>query len=70
MRVLEADLDLCVCDLCIEFYLLSYPILMSKPSTHRMHQDQLFRTYGQKCSQITKCHNIGYNYYINNVFND
>jgi hypothetical protein len=35
-----------------------------------MTQDQLFHTYGQKCSQITKCHNIEYNYYINNVFED
>jgi hypothetical protein len=35
-----------------------------------MIQDQLFHTYSQKCSQITKCHNIEYNYYINNVFND
>jgi hypothetical protein len=35
-----------------------------------MTRDQLFHTYGQKCSQITKCHNIGYNYYIHNVFND
>jgi hypothetical protein len=31
---------------------------------------QLFHTYDQKCSQITKCHNIEYNYYINNVFKD
>jgi hypothetical protein len=35
-----------------------------------MIQDQMFHTYGQKCSQITKCHNIEYNYYINNVFKD
>jgi hypothetical protein len=35
-----------------------------------MTQDQIFHTYGQKCSQITKCHNIEYNYYINNVFKD
>jgi hypothetical protein len=35
-----------------------------------MTQDQMFHTYGQKCSQITKCHNIEYNYYINNVFKD
>jgi hypothetical protein len=26
-----------------------------------MTQDHLFHTYGQKCSQITKCHNIEYN---------
>jgi hypothetical protein len=30
-----------------------------------MTQDQLFHTYGQKCSQITKCHNIENNCYIN-----
>jgi hypothetical protein len=30
----------------------------------------MFHTYGQKCSQIIKCHNIEYNYYINNVFKD
>jgi hypothetical protein len=36
----------------------------------RMTQDQMFHTYGQKCSHITKCHNIEYNYYINNVFKD
>jgi hypothetical protein len=35
-----------------------------------MTQDHLFHTYGQKCSQITKCHSIEYNYYINNVFED
>jgi hypothetical protein len=35
-----------------------------------MTQDQMFHTYGQKCSQITRCHNIEYNYYINNVFKD
>jgi hypothetical protein len=35
-----------------------------------MTQDQLFHTNGQKCSQITKCHNIEYNYYINNVFEE
>jgi hypothetical protein len=35
-----------------------------------MTQDQMFHTYGQKCSQITKYHNIEYNYYINNVFKD
>jgi hypothetical protein len=33
-----------------------------------MTQDHLFNTYGQKCSQITKCHKTEYNYYINNVF--
>jgi hypothetical protein len=33
-----------------------------------MTEDQMFHTYGQKCSQITKCHSIEYNYYINNVF--
>jgi hypothetical protein len=33
-----------------------------------MTQDQMFHTYGQKCSQITKCHSIEYIYYINNVF--
>jgi hypothetical protein len=33
-----------------------------------MTQDHLFHTYGQKCSQITKCHKTEYNYYINNVF--
>jgi hypothetical protein len=35
-----------------------------------MTQDHLFHTYSQKCSQITKCHNIEYNYYTNNVFTD
>jgi transposase InsO family protein len=35
-----------------------------------MTHDQMFHTYGQKWSQITKCHNIAYNYYINNVFKD
>jgi hypothetical protein len=36
---------------------VSYLIFMPKPSTHRMYaQDQLFHTYAQKCSQITKCH--------------
>jgi hypothetical protein len=35
-----------------------------------MTQDHLFHTYGQKCSQIIKCHNIEYNYYTNNVFTD
>jgi hypothetical protein len=35
-----------------------------------MTQDHLFHTYDQKCSQITKCHNIEYNYYINNIFED
>jgi hypothetical protein len=34
-----------------------------------MTQDQLFHTYGQKCSQITKCHKK-YNYYISNVSKD
>jgi hypothetical protein len=33
-----------------------------------MTQDQMFHTYDQKCSQVTKCHSIEYNYYINNVF--
>jgi hypothetical protein len=33
-----------------------------------MTQDQMFHTYGQKCSQITKSHSIEYIYYINNVF--
>jgi hypothetical protein len=31
-------------------------------------QNQMFHTYGQKCSQVTKCHSIEYIYYINNVF--
>jgi hypothetical protein len=35
-----------------------------------MTQDHLFHTYSQKCSQITKCHNIEYNYYTINVFTD
>jgi hypothetical protein len=33
-----------------------------------MTKNQMLHTYGQKCSQITKCHSIEYNYYINNVF--
>jgi hypothetical protein len=33
-----------------------------------MTQDQMFHTYDQKCSQITKCHSIEYIYYVNNVF--
>jgi hypothetical protein len=36
---------------------VSYPVFRPKPSTHcMMTQDQLFHTYDQKCSQITKCH--------------
>jgi hypothetical protein len=35
-----------------------------------MTQNQMFHTYGQKCSQITKCNNTKYNYYINIVFID
>jgi hypothetical protein len=34
-----------------------------------MTQDQLFHTYGQKCSQITESW-IKYNYYVNNVSKD
>jgi hypothetical protein len=35
-----------------------------------MTQDQLFHTYGQKCSQITKCHKKYNYYYINSVSKD
>jgi hypothetical protein len=38
-------------------YLLSYPVLcQNQVLIICMTQDQLFHTYGQKCSQITKCH--------------
>jgi hypothetical protein len=33
-----------------------------------MTQDQMFHTYGQKCSQIINCHSIECSCYINNVF--
>jgi hypothetical protein len=49
--------------------LLSYPVLcQNRVLIVCMTQDQMFHTYGQKCSQITKCHSIEYIYYINNVF--
>jgi hypothetical protein len=36
---------------------LSYPVFMpNQVLIICMTQDQLFHTYGQKCSQITKCH--------------
>jgi hypothetical protein len=50
---------------------MSHPVLsQNRVLIVCMTQDHLFHTYGQKCSQITKCHNIGYNYYTNNVFTD
>jgi hypothetical protein len=51
--------------------LLSYPIFMPKPSTHRMYaQDQLFHTYRQKVFIDNQLSRIKYNYYINNVSKD
>jgi hypothetical protein len=48
--------------------LLSYPVFMSKSSTHRMYaQDQLFHTYGQKVLTDNQMSRIKYNYYIDNV---
>jgi hypothetical protein len=51
--------------------LLSYPVFMPKPSTHRMYaQDQLFNTYGQKVLTDNQMSQIKYNYYIDNVSKD
>jgi hypothetical protein len=51
--------------------LLSYPVSMPKPSTHRMYaQDQLFHTYGQKVLIDNQMSPIKYNYYIDNVSKD
>jgi hypothetical protein len=51
--------------------LLSYPVFMPKPSTHRMYaQDQLFHTYGQKVLTDNQMSQIKYNYYIDNVSKD
>jgi hypothetical protein len=41
----------------IDFEKMSYLVFMpNKVLIVCMTQDQLFHTYGQKCSQITKCH--------------
>jgi hypothetical protein len=51
--------------------LLSYPVFMPKPTTHRMYaQDQLFHTYGQKVLPDNQMSQIKYNYYIGNVSKD
>jgi hypothetical protein len=51
--------------------LLSYPVFMLKPSTHRMYaQDQLFHTYGQKVLIDNQMSQIKYIYYIDNVSKD
>jgi hypothetical protein len=47
---------------------LSYPIFMLKPSTHRMYaQDQLFHIYRQKVFTDNQMSWIKYIYYIDNV---
>jgi hypothetical protein len=50
---------------------MSYPIFMSKPSTHHMYaQDQLFHKYGPKVFTDNQMLWIKYIYYISNVSKD
>jgi hypothetical protein len=51
--------------------LLSHPAFMPKPSSHRMHDPgSIVLHIRPKVLTDNKCHNIEYNYYINNVFKD
>jgi hypothetical protein len=55
----------------IEARILSYPVFMSKPSTHRMHDLWSIVTHIQtKVFTDNQKSRIKYNYYINNVSKD
>jgi hypothetical protein len=50
---------------------MSYPVFMSKLSTHRMHDPETIVPHiWPKVSTDNQISRIKYNYYINNVFKD